>query len=1084
MDLRYNITEKSFQGGNMKKFLVFLISIVVVVSFGLVTYYFLRNDEVINFKTTEIYCNVGDIVTINDLGKTVKKQSNKTKYNYNAAGDDVVSAIKYNDGKGYYVAQKGGDYEVVISTTNKKFKEFKFTVHIGDGSESNPYFVKDEQSLNKIGNVYSLSSNYVLTADVLLSNDFKPIGYDAETSSWLGFSGVFNGNNHTITGSTYNFETENAGLFYSLNGASIKNLTLKSFKISGDYSTVGVLAGSANNSAVSNVSVDNSTITNTKSNGVAGGLIGTVVGNASSITTCSVNNIELLSPDTVSATVTFGGFVGKLNQGSIRGCLSTGNINVANDASKVGGFVGEMVVSPSYGTIQQSYSVVSCEMVNYAGFVHTISAASDLTGANYLKYLIGNYSVNGTAPSVQVLADLFNDKELYKENSVYCVKGYTDKNTMADENSYVFYAIEGLKVEWDSYIWKIVSGNLPTLYTTNLTPSAVSSEYFLMDNIKEYGNDTNSFINFINNCRSTDGKIKDKYFVVNTDIDLTEVDWQAIDVENSIIDFKGNKISNLKLKNVNNGSLSFFGTVNNSTIKNIVFENVSFEADAENASVVANVVKATDSSTGASNIEGIEISFNNEIAKQFTNFASIANQVVDGSAIKNCTISNLTINADTKINNVASVVNTIGKDSRVVKANIKASLKAQSSVAGVANTNNGSVLDTTANITINHTNENAIATIAGLVGVNKGEISKANLTLSVNVEKSADNTKVAGVTTVNSGNVSDVALLGSGISASNNSSEYLYIAGFACENNGKISSSKCEVEKLGTYNADKRHYVAGIAVENSGNNSVINQVVVTSEINGNTVAGAVVKMNNASAKIEQIVIGAYNFADGTMNQNLIKGDRFVAGVVLDLRNGSVANVQTSSQIYGTKNSTVSSFVALIFPNGASFKKATINSSFNGYGKFYSECWQDFRNASSEIKAELNYQTTGNSDRSFDILDYDASAGSFQSVIINETAANKYNKQYQTATFISEGVFFGAYQWPSYEDTDRSSFFKFVGEADFKKVSTYKGSVTMTTPKGLFNWGRATFTKQCQFDFDSDWTEVANNGIALTFLSNM
>ena len=1068
----------------MKKFLVFLISIVVVVSFGLVTYYFLRNDEVINFKTTEIYCNVGDIVTINDLGKTVKKQSNKTKYNYNAAGDDVVSAIKYNDGKGYYVAQKGGDYEVVISTTNKKFKEFKFTVHIGDGSESNPYFVKDEQSLNKIGNVYSLSSNYVLTADVLLSNDFKPIGYDAETSSWLGFSGVFNGNNHTITGSTYNFETENAGLFYSLNGASIKNLTLKSFKISGDYSTVGVLAGSANNSAVSNVSVDNSTITNTKSNGVAGGLIGTVVGNASSITTCSVNNIELLSPDTVSATVTFGGFVGKLNQGSIRGCLSTGNINVANDASKVGGFVGEMVVSPSYGTIQQSYSVVSCEMVNYAGFVHTISAASDLTGANYLKYLIGNYSVNGTAPSVQVLADLFNDKELYKENSVYCVKGYTDKNTMADENSYVFYAIEGLKVEWDSYIWKIVSGNLPTLYTTNLTPSAVSSEYFLMDNIKEYGNDTNSFINFINNCRSTDGKIKDKYFVVNTDIDLTEVDWQAIDVENSIIDFKGNKISNLKLKNVNNGSLSFFGTVNNSTIKNIVFENVSFEADAENASVVANVVKATDSSTGASNIEGIEISFNNEIAKQFTNFASIANQVVDGSAIKNCTISNLTINADTKINNVASVVNTIGKDSRVVKANIKASLKAQSSVAGVANTNNGSVLDTTANITINHTNENAIATIAGLVGVNKGEISKANLTLSVNVEKSADNTKVAGVTTVNSGNVSDVALLGSGISASNNSSEYLYIAGFACENNGKISSSKCEVEKLGTYNADKRHYVAGIAVENSGNNSVINQVVVTSEINGNTVAGAVVKMNNASAKIEQIVIGAYNFADGTMNQNLIKGDRFVAGVVLDLRNGSVANVQTSSQIYGTKNSTVSSFVALIFPNGASFKKATINSSFNGYGKFYSECWQDFRNASSEIKAELNYQTTGNSDRSFDILDYDASAGSFQSVIINETAANKYNKQYQTATFISEGVFFGAYQWPSYEDTDRSSFFKFVGEADFKKVSTYKGSVTMTTPKGLFNWGRATFTKQCQFDFDSDWTEVANNGIALTFLSNM
>lgn len=1067
----------------MKKFLVFLVSIVVVVSFGLVTYYFLRNDEVINFKTTEIYCNVGDIVTINDLGKTVKKQSNKTKYNYNAAGDDVVSAIKYNDGKGYYVAQRGGDYEVVISTTNKKFKEFKFTVHIGDGSESNPYFVKDEQSLNKIGNVYSLSSNYVLTSDVLLSSDFKPIGYDAETSSWLGFSGAFNGNNHTITGSTYNFETENAGLFYSLNGASIKNLTLKSFKISGDYSTVGVLAGSANNSVVSNVAVDNSTITNTQVNGIAGGLIGTVVGNASSITTCSVNNIELLSPDTVSAAVTFGGFVGKLNQGSIRGCLSTGNINVANDTSKVGGFVGEMVVSSSYGTIQQSYSVVSCEMVKYAGFVHTISSTGDLTGVNYLKYLIGNYTVVGTHEAVNEKPAIITT--LYDETKgVYGVKSYNEAVDMKTENSYVYYAIEGQKEMWDSYIWKIIPGNLPTLYSTNLTPSAVSSEYFLMDNDKHYGNDTNSFIDFVNSSRTTDGKIKDKYFVLNSDIDLAEVDWKAIDVENSIIDGKGHKIKNVKLKNVNSGSLSFFGTVNNSTIKNIVFENVSFEVNAENASVVANVVKATDASTGASNIEKIEINFNNEIAKQFTNFASIANQLNDGSAIKGCTISNLAINADTKINNVASVVNTIGKDSRVADSTINATLKAQSSVAGVANTNEGSVLNTTANIKINHANENAIATIAGLVGVNKGEISKANLTLSVNVEKSADNTKVAGVTAINSGNISEVSLLGNGILTSSDSSEYLYIAGFACENNGKIASSKCEVEKLGTYNADKRHYVAGIAVENSGNNSIINQVVVTSEINGNTVAGAVVKMNNASAKIEQIVIGAYNFVDGTMNQNLIKGDRFVAGVVLDLRNGSVNNVQTSSQIYGTKNSTVSSFVALIFPNGVSFKNATINSSFNGYGKFYSECWQDFRNASSSIKSELDYQTTGNSDRSFDILDYDASAGSFQSVIINSTAANKYNKQYQTATFISEGVFFGAYQWPSYEDTDRSSFFKFVNEDDFKKVSTYKGSVVMTTPKGLFNWGTATFTKQCQFDFDSVWTEVANNGIALQFLANM
>ena len=32
----------------MKKFLIFLVSIIVVVCFGLTTYYFLRNDEVVS----------------------------------------------------------------------------------------------------------------------------------------------------------------------------------------------------------------------------------------------------------------------------------------------------------------------------------------------------------------------------------------------------------------------------------------------------------------------------------------------------------------------------------------------------------------------------------------------------------------------------------------------------------------------------------------------------------------------------------------------------------------------------------------------------------------------------------------------------------------------------------------------------------------------------------------------------------------------------------------------------------------------------------------------------------------------------
>ena len=1068
----------------MKKFLIFLISIVTVVSFGLVTYYFLRNDEVINFKTTEVYCNVGDIVTVADLGKTVKKESNKTTYNYNAGDETVVAAIKFDTQKGYYVASKGGNYEVLISTSNKKFPQFKFTVHIGDGSETNPYFVDNEQTLSKIGNSYALSANYVLKSDILLSNDFAPIGFDSTSNAWTGFSGSFDGNNHTIVGSNYAFTTENAGLFYSLNGANVKNLTVKSFKINGAYSNAGVLAGNANNAVVSNVQINDSSIVNTKAEGVTGGLIGTVVGSSSSITTSAVNDIVLsASADETSGPATMGGFVGKLNQGLIRACLATGSITVDETSSKAAGFAGEMIVSTSYGSIQQSYAVVNSEFANFAGFVHTISTTGNVTNANYLKFLIGNYSVNGTHDSVKVKPEII--KTLFDEvKGIYGIKGYTELEDMLADSNYVYYTVNGQKEYWDSFIWKLIAGNLPKLYSTTLTPSTVSSEYFLVNNEKEYVYNTAAFMTFINECLATDGKIKNKNYVLFADIDLSEIDWKSIDVENSIIDGNGHKISNLNLKNVKDGNLSFFGTVDNSSIKNIVFENVAISADATNGAVLANVVKASDTTVGVSNVENITINLASEVSNRFTNLATIANQLNDGSMIKKCEITNFTINADATSTNVAGVVNTIARNSRVENANVNATLKAQSSVASVANSNRGSVLNITANIVINHTEETASSNIAGLVVANDGEIAKANVTLKINVQKSVDGTKIAGVAVANSGNISSVSLTGEGILTSDNSSNVLYVAGFVCDNNGRLTTSKCAVNTIGNFNTDKHHYVAGMAINNSGTESVISQCIVTSNIEGNTVAGAVVVMNNAAAKIDQIVVGAYNLTDKTASKNLIKGDRFVAGVVMDLRNGSVANVQAASQIYGVNNSTVSSLIVLIFPNGASFKNATINSALNGYGNFYSECWQDFRNASDAVKNELNYHTTGNSDRSFDILDYDASAGSLQSIIINETTARQYNKTYQTATFISEGVFFGAYQWPSYENTDRSSFFAIISDGEFKTVSTYKNAIIMSTKKGVFNLGNATFTKETTFNFDNVWSEVPGNGIELQFVQNI
>ena len=107
----------------MKKFLIFLVAIIVAICLGLTTYYFLRNDEIITVGTKEIYCNVDDVIYLEEFNINVFKKNKKTKYNYNAGGEEVLSHIEFNETGKYYKAKKGGNLKIVISTTNKKYSK-------------------------------------------------------------------------------------------------------------------------------------------------------------------------------------------------------------------------------------------------------------------------------------------------------------------------------------------------------------------------------------------------------------------------------------------------------------------------------------------------------------------------------------------------------------------------------------------------------------------------------------------------------------------------------------------------------------------------------------------------------------------------------------------------------------------------------------------------------------------------------------------------------------------------------------------------------------------------------------------------
>ncbi|MBO5954940.1 MAG: hypothetical protein J6Q13_03130, partial [Clostridia bacterium] len=376
----------------MKKFLIFLVSIIVLVCVGMTTYYFLRNDETINFKTKEIYCNAGDIITLKELGFEHKKADKDTTINYNAGGDAVTSMVNYNAEKGYYVVgDQGGDVTLLIKTSNKKFAEFKVNVHIGNGSESHPYYIDDEATLSKIGTLYGLDKSFELQNDVLVSNSFKTIGYNAPAEVWTGFEGSFNGNGYSISGLKVSaLDSNHAGLFSVITEtATVKNLIVKNASVEGEFDSVGVFAGEIYGT-VSNITVEDCVITSSKAGANVGSIAGVI--KVDELTKCKATGVSISAVENSQV----GGFAGKIEESFINACYASKVAVNGDESCAIGGFVGEYIIGTEKGSIQQSYANVTSSNENFAGFIAEINTTEDFDVANatMLKTLVGNIAVS------------------------------------------------------------------------------------------------------------------------------------------------------------------------------------------------------------------------------------------------------------------------------------------------------------------------------------------------------------------------------------------------------------------------------------------------------------------------------------------------------------------------------------------------------------------------------------------------------------------------------------------------------------------------------------------------------------------
>lgn len=348
-----------------------------------------EDKSAIGLEFTACRAENADTLEVSETEFKNKLENNfKENIELDAIGDGSFVVTLSDSDKIYYVYEEGnvigGMYDSIAINSVDDFKKFRDNVNNGESYE-NKY-------------VY-------LTTDLNLGNEeWEPIGYfEQENSSMENvnnkpFSGVFNGNNHEITGLKINSTNKVIGLFGLVKDGQIKNIGIGtgcSIKGSKYESTlVGVLY---NGKLYNCYNKSNITISSDNSGGIAG-----QVQKNSVIESCyNMGNI------TVSGTCNrIGGIVGCLKTGSV--VKKSYNVGVISGSGKtVGGIVGDLNSNDTevkecnnVGNITGNLNVGGIAGINFGKLYNCYNGANIKGTATSNSYIGGVVGVNNS--------DLFN----------------------------------------------------------------------------------------------------------------------------------------------------------------------------------------------------------------------------------------------------------------------------------------------------------------------------------------------------------------------------------------------------------------------------------------------------------------------------------------------------------------------------------------------------------------------------------------------------------------------------------------------------------------------------------------------------
>lgn len=298
----------------------------------------------------------------------------------------------------------------------------------GDGTEANPFIIKTAAQLKYLANRVNgeagqvadpMTGLYVkLDADIDLGGKaWTPIG----STTKIVFSGIFDGNDHTISGLLQDVPTSEVGGFFgAVKGGAIKNLYLMGTKVSGGKYVGGLVGYPTHGTQIVNCYVNITEVIGE----VAGGVVGraqTVAENEdktwNSIILCtfegsvsgtsglygagrtayvggvcgvaghtyirySINKGTVVADANGDKAPIVGGIIGC--QGASSGatyvdhCINIGDVTAKGDAARVGGVVGKA-------------NHVAGGMINYCINIGNVSTESS---TNYIGAIAGQYGNN------------------------------------------------------------------------------------------------------------------------------------------------------------------------------------------------------------------------------------------------------------------------------------------------------------------------------------------------------------------------------------------------------------------------------------------------------------------------------------------------------------------------------------------------------------------------------------------------------------------------------------------------------------------------------------------------------------------